>query len=335
MWTEIVISLVIILLFWFITRKRNEKVSLNITGKHVLITGCDSGLGRATAMQLDKMGARVLATCLTKEGEQRLKSAASDKLKTFQMDVTNSHQILDVFRQVSEVLAEKGLWGLVNNAGILVIGPIEWVPLADFKRNADVNLWGLIDVTKTFLSLVKKAKGRVVLVGSVAGVVSPQTFSPYTITKHGVEAFADSLRREMRAFDVQVSVIEPGATRTPVLNEELLTDRLNDLWDKLPPERQLEYGEDYLKASTKGFQDWCKSGSPHVTKVVDSIVSPLMSQFPRPRYVIGSDAWLLKLTSYFPEVLQDIILRDFPFKVPTASDDRANSVFPQMNGSVS
>ena len=90
----------------------------------------------------------------------------------------------------------------------------------------------------------------------------------------------------------------------------------------------------YISAA-KGFQDWCKSGSPHVTKVVDSIVSPLMSQFPRPRYVIGSDAWLLKLTSYLPEVLQDIILRDFPFKVPTASDDRANSVFPQMNGSVS
>ncbi|KAJ7371546.1 Retinol dehydrogenase 5 [Desmophyllum pertusum] len=104
------------------------------------------------------MGVCVLATCLTKEGEQSLKSATSDKLKTFQMDVTNSQQIKDVYEEVErQIPRDTGLWGLVNNAGILYLLPIEWTPLDIFKRTADVNLWGMIDVTKTFLPLVKKA----------------------------------------------------------------------------------------------------------------------------------------------------------------------------------
>lgn len=203
---------------------------------------------------------------------------------------------------------------MVNNAGVLNIGPAEWVPLADYKRAADVNLWGLIDVTKTFLPLVKKAKGRVVLVGSIAGVVAPQTFSPYCITKYGVEAFGDSLRREMRPFDVQVSIIEPGATRTAILDEVILTARLRDLWNRLSLERQKEYGEEYLKAVTNGFQEWCKSASCDASQVIDAIVSALTSQSPKSRYVIGRDGWQLKLSTYLPEALQDLLVKDFPFK---------------------
>ncbi|XP_020611545.1 retinol dehydrogenase 3-like isoform X1 [Orbicella faveolata] len=307
-------TLLIILRFSLTTNKAN----LNVKGKFVLITGCDSGFGRETAIKLDKMGVCVLATCLTKEGEQSLKSATSDKLKTFQMNATDSQQIEEVFCRVNKLLGGKsGLWGLVNNAGMLSIGPAEWVPLADFKKVADVNLWGVMDVTKTFLPLVKKAKGRVVFVGSVAGVVSPQAFSPYCITKYGVEAFADSLRREMRPFEVQVSVIQPGATQTPMLNDELLASRLKELWDNLPSDKRLEYGEEYLKNAIQGFRDWCKSGSNKVSHVIDAIVSPLTSQFPKERYVIGWDAWQLKLSSHLPEVLQDLLVKDFPFKIVT------------------
>ena len=110
MWFEIltaVIALVVILVVLKILR-RQDKISLNIKGKYVLITGCDSGFGRATAIQLDKMGACVLATCLTKKGEQSLESAASARLKTFQMDVTSSQQIEKVFGQVKELLEGEG-----------------------------------------------------------------------------------------------------------------------------------------------------------------------------------------------------------------------------------
>ena len=108
MWLEVLITLVVVPLVWYITRGRYNKVALNMKGRYVLITGCDAGFGRAVALQLDRMDALVLATCLTKEGEESLKSVASDRLKTFQMDVTNSNQILDVFSQVNKLLGDKG-----------------------------------------------------------------------------------------------------------------------------------------------------------------------------------------------------------------------------------
>ncbi|KAJ7365626.1 Retinol dehydrogenase 5 [Desmophyllum pertusum] len=144
------------------------------------------------------MGVCVLAACLTKQGERELKSVTSDKLKTFQMDVTDSQQIEDVHEQVKNMLPSgHGLWGLVNNAGIAIFGPVEWTPLDHIKRIADVNLWGVIDVTKTFLPLVKKSQGRVVNLSSLAGRLSYAHWSAYCISKHGVEAFSDALRREM------------------------------------------------------------------------------------------------------------------------------------------
>lgn len=334
MWVEVLIALVVVPLVWYITRKRYIKVALNMKGRYVLITGCDAGFGRAVALQLDRMGALVLATCLTKEGEESLKSVASDKLKAFQMDVTNSNQILDVFSEVNKLLGDKGLWGLINNAGILVIGPIEWVPMAEYKRNAEVNLWGSIEVTKTFLPLIKKEKGRVVMVSSIAGVVSPKAFSPYTISKYGVEAFADSLRREMHTFGVQVSIIEPGATLTGIINGEVLTTFLNKLWGNLPPERQQEYGEEYLGAVVAGFQRWSKSGSPHVYKVVDTIISPLTAQTPKARYLIGTDAWRLKAVSLLPEVLQDLLLKNTLYRAPESLSN-SNTKFPHANESQS
>ena len=84
------------------------RAKLNIRGKYVLITGCDSGFGGATAIALDKMGVCVLATCLTKEGGQSLKSVTSDNLKTFQLDVTNSEQIKEVYNEVRELMTEEG-----------------------------------------------------------------------------------------------------------------------------------------------------------------------------------------------------------------------------------
>lgn len=174
-------------------------------------------------------------------------------------------------------------------------------------------------MTKTFLPLIKKAKGRIVIVSSIAGVISPQAFSPYCISKYGVEAFADALRREMRPFEVLVSVIEPGATRTPILNDVLLCARLKQLWDNLSEEKQQEYGKGYLENATKGFRDWCKSASKQVSHVIDAIVLPLTSRSPKKRYVIGQDAWQLKFLSHLPEVLQDFVLREFPFRVVVPS----------------
>ncbi|CAH3014381.1 unnamed protein product [Porites evermanni] len=109
---------------------------------------------------------------------------------------------------------EVGLWGLVNNAGIAYVMPVEWTPMSIFKRTADVNLWGMIEMTKTFLPLVKRDQGRVVKIGSMAGRLSFNFLSAYSITKYGVESFSDALRREMYPWGVRVSILEPGEFQT-------------------------------------------------------------------------------------------------------------------------
>ncbi|KAK3699873.1 hypothetical protein QZH41_005306 [Actinostola sp. cb2023] len=102
-------------------------------------------------------------------------------------------------------LKTHSLWSVVNNAGIARIGPVEWISLEDFKDCADVNLWGMIDVTKTFLPLLKMTKGRVVNVISIAGRVSLPSIVAYSVSKYGAEAFCDALRRELAVFGIQIA----------------------------------------------------------------------------------------------------------------------------------
>ncbi|KAL9983853.1 hypothetical protein ACROYT_G006094 [Oculina patagonica] len=294
----------------YLVRRSIPRSNVNIKGKFVLLTGCDSGFGRETAIRLDEMGVRVLATCLTKEGEQSLKSATSDKLKTFQMDVTNSQQIKEVYEEVKQQISgDTGLWGLVNNAGILHLLPIEWTPLDIFKRTADVNLWGMIDVTKTFLPLVKKAQGRVINFSSVHGRLSADLNGPYSVSKYGVQAFSDALRREMQPWGIKVSIMEPGGFQTPIVQP--VFRQINQGWDDLSDELKKEYAE-------KGIKLFTYTGtSPDTYKVVDGVVDALTSQSPRDRYLVGLDArffyvWMARL----PTFLSDFILRRMSTKLP-------------------
>ncbi|XP_068746257.1 dehydrogenase/reductase SDR family member 9-like isoform X2 [Montipora capricornis] len=223
------------------------RAKIDIKGQYVLITGCDTGFGRATAIKLDKMGAYVLATCLTKEGEQSLKSEASDKLKTFQLDVTHSKQIKDVYEEIKTAISPAGIWGVVNNAGILCLSPIEWSPLEDFKRSADVNIWGMIDVTKTFLPLIKKSKGRVVNLASMAGRIACPFYGSYAVTKYAVEAFSDALRREIRPWGIKVTMLEPGFFPTNIADPDFLERELRKGWNHISEELKNDYGEEYLQ----------------------------------------------------------------------------------------
>ncbi|KAL9985510.1 hypothetical protein ACROYT_G007925 [Oculina patagonica] len=305
----------------YLIKRLIPRSKLDVKDKYVLVTGCDSGFGRETAIRLDEMGVNVIATCLTKEGEQSLKAVTSEKLKTFQMDVTNSQKINDVFKEVKRTIpCDTGLWGLVNNAGILVTHPIEWAPLNIFKRTADVNLWGMIDVTKTFLPLVKKARGRVVNFSSVAGRLSSNFFGPYAVSKYGVEAFSDALRREMHPWGIEVSIMEPGGFQTN-MNEPGAREReLKQGWENLSEELKKEYGEQYLEKGISFFNGF--TSSPHTYQVVDAVVDALTSHSPRDRYLVGLDArfffaWLARL----PTVVSDFIVTRMLFRklVPLGS----------------
>ncbi|XP_078358700.1 retinol dehydrogenase 16-like isoform X1 [Oculina patagonica] len=306
--TCLITGIVIILTFMIFRFFSRKKVS-DLHKKYVLITGCDSGFGQETAIRLDKMGVCVLATCLTKDGEQSLKSVTSERLKTFQLDVTNSQQIQDLYEQVKGLLPSgHGLWGLVNNAGVTLVGPIEWIPLEKFKRIADINLWGTIDVTKTFLPLVKKARGRVVNLSSMLGRISLPNLPSYCITKYGVQAFSDALRREMSPWGVLVSIIEPGLFKTALSSNERNIQSVQELWDGLSSELKQEYGEKRLNLIKKGISKSSEKASPDTYKVVDAVVDALTSQRPRTRYAVGLDAKVsIFMSTFLPTFITDYL----------------------------
>nr|XP_053644338.1 D-beta-hydroxybutyrate dehydrogenase, mitochondrial-like [Cherax quadricarinatus] len=182
-------------------------------GKSVIITGCDSGFGNALALHLDKLGFRVFAGCLKTggTGADYLRRKGSSKLHVIQMDITSQKQLEKAAQEIKDLLPEgEGVWGLVNNAGVCTLGPVEWVSMEGFRKDPEVNVFGLVAATKTFLPLVRLAKGRVVIISSAAGRVSRSFMAPYCVSKFAVEGLADALRQEMRQFDVKVCLIEPG-----------------------------------------------------------------------------------------------------------------------------
>ncbi|XP_059198633.1 retinol dehydrogenase 1 [Centropristis striata] len=277
--------------------------------KHVLITGCDSGFGNLLAKQLDRKGLHVLAACFTEKGAADLAAAASPRLKTVLLNVTDGQSIGRAVEFVSKEVGERGLWGLVNNAGTSIpVGPNEWMQLEDFKKVLDVNLMGVIDVTLHFLPLLKKARGRVVNVASVFGRLSIAG-GGYCLSKYGVEAFSDSLRVDMGHFGVKVCIIEPGFFKTGLTRLDLIEADLERLWTRLPQDVKDSYGHTYFDEYLKA-QEFSMNllASPDLSKVTRCMEHALTAQFPRTRYSAGWDAKFFWIPlSYLPSFVCDFI----------------------------
>ncbi|XP_078358702.1 dehydrogenase/reductase SDR family member 9-like [Oculina patagonica] len=282
-----------------------------ITNKYVLITGSGSGFGKEIAVELDQLGFRVIATCRTKTGEDSVRAVCSDRVKTYCMDVTDANQVQEVYESIKkEIPADEGLWGLVNNAGKLTVGMVEWQPLDSFKSIADVNLWGMIFVTQTFLPLVKKARGRIVNMGSILGRIALPYLHAYTISKYGVAAFSDALRREIHSWGVHVSIIEAGAHKTKLVSGDLLAEQLQSQWNGLSEQLKQEYGGDEgLQRGLKKMKLFDTVTSARTDKVVSSVVHALTSRNPRTHYVIGLDAKVMVWLAMMPSCITDFLFR--------------------------
>lgn len=282
----------------------------NLSDKFVLITGCDSGFGKQLARQLDRRGMRVLATCLTQKGAEDLKKEASSRLQTVILDISNTQSVSSVATWVSDVVGGNGLWGLVNNAGTGMPGaPNEWLTKEDFERVINVNLLGPIDVTLRLLPLIRKSKGRIVNMSSIVGRVTI-CGGGYCISKFGVEAFSDSVRRELRPFGVKVSIIEPGYFKTGLNDMQYMKNILSNIWKNLHPEIHYSYGENYFKHYVadmeKTFSSLCNTD---LTPVTNCMEHALTAVYPKTRYSAGWDAKLFFIPlSYVPTVLFDYLL---------------------------
>uniref|UniRef100_A0A1A7Y8X6 Dehydrogenase/reductase (SDR family) member 9 n=1 Tax=Iconisemion striatum TaxID=60296 RepID=A0A1A7Y8X6_9TELE len=293
---------------WFIYRwyKESKRVP-NKGDKYVFITGCDSGFGNNLAKHLDKQGFRVIAGCYTEKGEVELKKVSSERLTTVPLDVTKSDSVKKATAFIKDLVGEKGLWAVVNNAGVATpSGPCDWLNVEDYKSMLAVNLNGVIDVTLSVLQLIKKAKGRVVNVASVFGRISPFG-GPYCVSKYGVEAFNDSLRLNVAPFGVKVLCIEPGFFKTSVTDPVMLKNNMKRLWDRLPQETKDDYGPAFLDTMLEQMDERSRQFTDgDLMKVVSCMEHAVSALYPRCRYSPGWDAKFFWLPlSYMPSCLTD------------------------------
>src|SRR5262245_32818218 len=179
----------------------------------VLVTGASSGIGRKTTELLSKSGFFVYA-CARKDADLQ-ELAAIPNVQAIRLDVTKPEQIEAAVKTVRE--AGRGLYGLVNNAGIAVLAPLIEMREQDLSNQLDVNVLGPFRVTKAFAPLLIESKGRVATTGSISGTVTWSMGGAYTMSKHAVDAFSDTLAQELRQFGVHSSVIEPGNYRSEIM----------------------------------------------------------------------------------------------------------------------
>jgi NAD(P)-dependent dehydrogenase (short-subunit alcohol dehydrogenase family) len=182
------------------------------TQKAVLITGASTGLGLAMTELLASQGHFVYAGARKDKDMAALN--AIENVQAVRLDVTIQEDIDTAVKTITE--AGRGLYGLVNNAGVAVIAPLIEVDEEDFNFQMDVNLYGPYRVTRAFAPLIIESKGRITTTGSISGILSSTLFGPYSMSKHAMEAFTDSLAAEMDRFGVHVSVIEPGNYKSDI-----------------------------------------------------------------------------------------------------------------------
>ncbi|XP_077153781.1 retinol dehydrogenase 7-like [Ranitomeya variabilis] len=306
MWLPLLVLLGMIFLY---RRYRYSLILENLTDKYVFITGCDSGFGKLLTRNLDKRGMKVLAACLTAKGAEDLKKEMSSRVQTVILDVTSTESVRAALQWASAIVGNKGLWGIVNNAGISVpSSATEWMTRKDFFKVINVNLLGVVDVTIHFLPLIRKARGRVVNVSSVGGRLTVNA-GGYCISKYGVESFSDSLRREMKPFGVKVCIIEPGFFNTQITSKELLKTCVKDSWDSASEEVKKSYGVQFYQQSMEILDKVSLICSKDLSLVTNCMEHALTAVHPWTRYSTGWDATLFYLPfSYLPTVVSDFIL---------------------------
>jgi NAD(P)-dependent dehydrogenase (short-subunit alcohol dehydrogenase family) len=261
----------------------------------VLVTGASSGIGEATVLHLKTLGFDAIGAVRKDEDAERLEGRG---VRTVRIDVTDADQIA----AAREELGDIALAGLVNNAGIAVAAPLEFLPIDRLRQQLEINLIGQVAVTQAFLPALRRARGRIVNVSSIGGRVALPLAGAYNASKFGLEGVSDAFRRELRGQGVDVIVIEPGGVKTPIWKKggELADEMLADA----PPEADRLYGRmiEAVRARTERIDR--ETGS-EPREVAEAIGTALTSDRPRARYLVGRDA---KLRARMSKVLPDRVM---------------------------
>jgi NAD(P)-dependent dehydrogenase (short-subunit alcohol dehydrogenase family) len=270
--------------------------------KSVIITGASTGIGKATALHLDRLGFRVFASVRKESDADALRAQASERLTPILLDVTDTESISRAKFEICRSVGDEGLWGIVNNAGIAFLSPLEFAPLDSLRRLFEVNVFGLLAVTQAFLPLVRQARGRVINVSSEAVLEVVPFHGPYSASKLAVDGFSDALRRELKPLGVQVSVVIAGSIDTPIWKKGAESS------DQAMRRQPKEAGELYGKSYKRVYDYFMKMGRAGIAPqaVAREITRALTAKHAKNYYLIGRDAHAFHLVrTLVPEALQD------------------------------
>ncbi|KAJ3592988.1 hypothetical protein NHX12_005326 [Muraenolepis orangiensis] len=313
-WPAALLLLTLGLAWWLRSTRTSQLALLAPEGRAICLTGCDNGFGKAAAKRLDALGFKVFATVLdlSGDGAMELRSACSSRLSLLQVDITHPQQIQQMLLAIKTELGLKGLWGLVNNAGVCVnFGDAELSMISTYRSCMEVNFFGSLSVTKALLPLLRKARGRIVTISSPAGDQPFPCLAAYGASKAALNLFINTLRHELKPWGVGVSTILPSSYRTGQSNNEVYWKRQQDhLLHNLCPALLEDYGEDYLAETRDLFRDHARQAAEDLSPVVDAIVQALLSPQPRIRYYAGPGVGLMYfISSFLPYRFSDTFLQ--------------------------
>lgn len=246
--------------------------------KAVLVTGASTGIGRNIVERLAAEGYFVFAGARKSKDLEALD--AIDNVKAVRLDVTSQE---DVDAAVETVKQEgKGLYGLINNAGVAVVGPLSQTPDADLQFVFGVNIGGVVRVTRAFAPMIIESKGRIMTTGSISGILSSPTLGVYSMSKHAVEAFTDALAGEMAEHGVSVSVIEPGNYKSKIRRTTMQRTR----------ERMEAAGVELTDEQRERFDSTAERelALKEPDEVSDAFMHALFSDSPKRRYMVVPNA---------------------------------------------
>ena len=253
-------------------------------GRAIVVTGASTGIGLAASQRLAAAGFGVFAGVRKDSDADRLRELG---LRPLTIDVTDGASIQAAAAEVADATGGDGIAGLVNNAGVAISGPLEFIPLDRIREQMEINFIGQIAVTQAFLRQVRAGRGRILFVSSIGGRIAMPLFGPYSASKFAIEAAADSLRRELRGQGIDVAVIEPGGVKTPIWAKG--TETGNEIEAGLPAEAGELYGP--LTAALRAVsEDIATNSGIEPEEVAEAIHHALTAGRPKTRYLVGRDA---------------------------------------------
>ncbi len=276
--------------------------SLTKKSRTVLVTGTSSGIGRGLCQALIKKGYKVFGTVRNRKDATELKKEFGENLDALLVDVTDEKQVIKAKERVQNYLNGKPLTALINNAGIATLGPVEFLPTSDFKKQIDTKILGTFLCTKIFLPLLGTDNnlignpGRIVNISSIlGGKIGSPFMSGYCASKHAVEAFSESLRRELKPYRIKVIIVAPGSVSTPIWKEVKKQKDQNKY-------HKTKYGISFKKIlnSLESFDQ----NSLSMKQLTSIIIKSIEIKNPKIRYNPTKDP-IQKLWPYIPKKIMD------------------------------